>query len=71
MNLVKKASPSALLSRISQDQAIYDNLNAEERAEVDRFNAQTRACGGNIDKILALGDHPMKRFRARAAGDRR
>jgi len=63
MTPIKATTVSDLLASARRDKEIYDALSEEERAEVDAFNAAIR--GKNIKEIIAMGDHPMKRFRAR------
>lgn len=66
VSMGRMSSIGDVMARVNRDKEIYDALSPEEKREVDNHNAMIAHCYGDIEAIIALGDHPMKRFRARA-----
>lgn len=64
---IKVSSLADLGARIGADKEIYDSLTPEEKAEVDAHNARAREAyqRDGLRGVVACGEHPMKRFRAR------
>lgn len=58
---IKATSLDDIIARAKADQAIYDKLLPEERAEVDAFNA--KISGKPIQEIIAAGVHPFVKYR--------